>query len=136
MDNINKEYRETIDDINEQNNDYFKKIKEQNDDIENLKKEVRDNKKLTKDILDESGERINKFYQEKLKYYNELEYEIERNSKIIEKRDDLLYDISRHIRDDINKNEINKNVLERDVERLNNLNKEYLDKINNLNNKH
>ena len=86
--------------------------------------------------MDESGERINKFYQEKLKYYNELEYEIERNSKIIEKRDDLLYDIIRHIRDDINENEINKNVLDRDVERLNNLNKEYLDEINNLNKKY
>ena len=133
MDNIDKKYRETIDDINEQNNDYLKKIKEQNDDIEKLKKEVRDNKKLTKDILHESGERINKLYQEKLKYYNELEYKIERNSKIIEKRDDLLYDISRHIRDVINKNEINKNVLERDIEHLNNLNKKYLDKINNLN---
>ena len=71
-----------------------------------------------------------------MKYYNELEYEIERNSKIIEKRDDLLYDISRHIRDDINENEINKNVLERDVKRLNNLNKEYLDEINNLNKKY
>ena len=27
MDNINKKYRETIDDINEQNNDYLKKNK-------------------------------------------------------------------------------------------------------------
>ena len=123
MDNINKKYRKAIDDINEQNNDYLKTIEKQNDDIEKLKKEVRDNKKLTKDILDESGEKINKFYQEKLKYYNELEYEMERNSKIIEKRDNLLYDIARHIRDNINENEINKNVLERDVERLNNLNK-------------
>ena len=35
--------------------------------------EVIDNKKVTKDILDEAGKKINKFYQEKSMYYNELE---------------------------------------------------------------
>ena len=136
IDNINKKYKDTIDNINEQNNDYLKKIEEQNDDIEKLKKEVRDNKELTEDILYESGEKIDKFYKEKLKYYIELKYEIERNSKIIEERDNILYDISRHIRDNINENEINRNVLERDLERLINLNKEYLDEVNNLNKKY
>ena len=57
MNNISEKYKETIDYINEQNNDYLKKIEEQNDDIEKLKKEFRDNKNLTKDILDESGEK-------------------------------------------------------------------------------
>ena len=49
-----------------------------------------DNKKLTKGILDESGKKINKFYQERLKYFNEFRYELERNSRIIEQRDYLL----------------------------------------------
>ena len=120
IDNINKKYKDAIDNINEQNNDYLKKIEEQNDDIEKLKKEVRDNQELTEDILYESGEKIDKFYKEKLKYYNELKDKIERNSKIIEERDNILYDIARHIRDNINENEINRNVLEQDLERLNN----------------
>ena len=129
IDDANKKNKNIIDDINEKNNDYLKKIHEQNGYIEKLKKEVIDNKKLTKDILNESGEKINKFYQEKLKHYNELEYEIERNNKIIKKRDDLLYDIVRNARDNINENEINKNILERELKRLNDLNKEYLDII-------
>ena len=40
--------------------------------LKNYSYKVIDNKKLTKDILDESGKKINKFYQEKLKYHNEL----------------------------------------------------------------
>ena len=101
-----------------------------------MKKEVIANKKLTKDILDESGKKINKFYQERLKYFNEFRYELERNSRIIEERNDLLRDIIRHTGDDINENRTKINVLERDLERLNNLNQEYLDKINNLNQKY
>ena len=31
-----------------------------------------DNKKITKDILNDAGKKINKFYQEKSKYHNEL----------------------------------------------------------------
>ena len=83
----------------------LKKIKEQNDDIKKLKKELID-KKLTKDISDESGKKINKFYEEQLKYFNEFRYELERNSRIIEQRDDLLRDIVRHTEDDINENQI------------------------------
>ena len=136
IDNINKKYKDTIDNINKENNDYFKKIKEQNDDIKKLKKEIINNKKLTKDILDESGKKINKFYQERLKYFSEFRYELERNSGIIEKRDDLLRYIVRHTEDDINENQTKIDVLERDLERLNNLNQESLDKINNLNQKY
>ena len=95
-----------------------------------------DNKKLTKDMLDESGKKINKFYQERLKYFNEFRYELERNFRIIEKRDDLLRDIVRHTEDDINENQTKIDVLERDLERLNNVNQEYLNKINNLNQKY
>ena len=105
IDNINKRYKDTIDNINKENDGYLKKIKEQDDDIKKLKKEVIDNKKLTKDILDESGKKITKFYQERLKYFNELRYELERNSRIIEKRDDLLRDIVTHTEDDINENQ-------------------------------
>ena len=83
-------------------------------------------------MLDESGKSINKFYQEKLKYHNELKYELERNSKIIKQRDDIFKDIIRHTENDESKNQISIDVLNRDVERLNNLNEKYIDKINNL----
>ena len=33
-------------------------------------------------------------------YYNELEYELRRNSKIIKQRDDIFTDIVRHTRSD------------------------------------
>ena len=42
------------------------------DDRPDDRPDVRYNKKLTKDILDESGKKINKFYQERLKYFNEF----------------------------------------------------------------
>ena len=65
INNINKQHNDTINNINKKNDDYLKRIKKQNDDIEKLKKGVIDNKKITKDILDEAGKKINKFYQEK-----------------------------------------------------------------------
>ena len=63
INNINKQHNDTINNINF--DDYLKRIKKQNDDIEKLKKGVIENKKITKDILDEAGKKINKFYQEK-----------------------------------------------------------------------
>ena len=104
------------------------KIKEQNDDIEKLKKEVLDNKKITKDKLDETGKKINKFYQEKSMYHNELRHELEKNLKIKEQRDDIFRDIASHTRNDEGEKQINIDVLNRDIERLNNLNEEYLNK--------
>ena len=104
IDNINKKYKDTIDNINKEN-----------DDIKKLKKEVIDNKKLTKDILDESGKNINKFFQERLKYFNEFRYELERNSRIIEQRDDLLRNIVRHTEDDVNENQTKIDVLGQDL---------------------
>ena len=95
------------------NDDYLKKIKEQNDDIEKLKKETMDNKKITKDILNDAANRINKFYQEKSKYYNELKCEIERNSEIIKQRNDIFRDIDRQTRNDESEKQININVLNR-----------------------
>ena len=115
------------------NDDYLKKIKEQNDDIEKLKKETMDNKKITKDILNDAANRINKFYQEKSKYYNELKCEIERNSEIIKQRNDIFRDIDRQTRNNESEKQININVLNRDIERIINLNNEYIDKINYLN---
>ena len=107
----------------------LKKIKEQNNDIEKLKEEVIDNKKITKDILDEAGKKINKFYPEKSMYYNELEYELRRNSELIEQRDDTFRDIVRHTRSDQSKKQTTIDVLNRDIERLNNLNEEHLNKV-------
>ena len=128
INNINKQHNDTINNINKKNDDYLKKIKEQNDDIEKLKKEVIDNKKITKNILDEAGRNINKFYQEKSMYHNELKHELERNLKIIEQRDDIFRDIVGHTRKDESEKQINIDVLNRDIERLNNLNEEHLNK--------
>ena len=120
---------DAINSINKQNDDYLKKIKEQNDDIEKLKKETMDNKKITKDILNDAVKKINKFYQEKSKYHNELKYEIERNSEIIKQRNDIFREIARHTMNDESDKQISINVLNREIERLNNLNNEYIDKI-------
>ena len=86
INDINKQYEDTINNINKKN-DCLKKIEEQNDDIEKLKKETIDNKKITKYILDESGKRINKFYQERIKYFNDLNYELEKNSELLKKQE-------------------------------------------------
>ena len=61
-------------------------------------------------------------------YHNELKYELERNLKIIEQRDDNFSDIVRHTRDDESEKQINIDILNRDIERLNNLNEENLNK--------
>ena len=87
-----------------------------------------DNKKITKDILNDAGKKINKFYQEKSKYHNELKYEIERNSEIIKERNDIFREIARHTMSDESDKQININVLNQDIERLINLNNEYIDK--------
>ena len=140
INDINKQYKDTINNINEKNNDYLRKIKEQNDDIEKLKKEAIDNKKITKDILDETGKKINQFYQERLKYFNNLNYELEKNSELLKKireKESLINDYIMHIRDKTNEDRLEINVLNRDIERLNqdierlnNLDINYSDKIN------
>ena len=128
LNEINK-MNDTINSINEQNDTHFEKIKEQNDDIEKLKKETMDNKKITKDILNDAGKYINKFYQEKSKYHNELKYETERNSEIIKQRNDIFREIARYTINDESDKQISINVLNRNIERLINLNNEYIDKI-------
>ena len=88
-----------------------------------------DNKKITKDILNDARKKINKFYQEKSKYHNELKCEIERNSEIIKQKNDIFREIARHAINDESDKQISINVLNRDIERLINLNNEYIDKI-------
>ena len=61
-------------------------------------------------------------------HLNELKYELERNLKIIEQRDDIFRDIVRYTRDDEGKKQINIDVLNQDIERLNNLNEKHLNK--------
>ena len=61
-------------------------------------------------------------------YHNELKYELERNSEIIKQRDAIFRDIVRHTRDDESEKQISIDVLNRDIERLDNLNKEHLNK--------
>ena len=61
-------------------------------------------------------------------YHNELKHELERNLKIIEQRDDIFRDVVKHTRNDESQKQINIDVLNRHTERLNNLNKEHLNK--------
>ena len=62
-------------------------------------------------------------------YHNELKHELERNLEIIKKRDDIFKDIVRHTRSDESKKQTTIDVLNGDIERLNNLNEEYLNKV-------
>ena len=59
-------------------------------------------------------------------YHNELKHELKINLEIIKERDEIFNDIVRHIRNDESEKQINIDVLSRDIERLNNLNEEYL----------
>ena len=61
-------------------------------------------------------------------YYNELENELRKNSKLIEQRDNIFKDIVRHTRSDESEKQIIIDVLNRDIERLNNINEEHLNK--------
>ena len=61
-------------------------------------------------------------------YHNELKHELERNLEIIKEREYIFSDIIRHIRNDESEKQINIDVLNRDIERLNNLNEEHLNK--------
>ena len=61
-------------------------------------------------------------------YHNERKYELERNLEIIKQRDAIFRDIVRHTRDDESEKQISIDVLNRDIERLDNLNKEHLNK--------
>ena len=61
-------------------------------------------------------------------YHNELKHELERNLEIIKEIDYLFSDIVRHTKNDENEKQINIDVLNRDIERLNNLNDEHLNK--------
>ena len=62
-------------------------------------------------------------------YYNELKYELTKNSELIEERDDIFRDLVRHTRSDESEKQIVIDVLNRDIEHLNNLNKENLNKV-------
>ena len=61
-------------------------------------------------------------------YYNELKHELERNLEIIKERDDIFSDIARHTRSDDSEKQTTIDVLNRDIECLNNLNEEHLNK--------
>ena len=61
-------------------------------------------------------------------YHNELKHELERNLEIIKQRDDIFRDIVRHTRNDESEKQFNIDILNRDIERLNNLNEEHLNK--------
>ena len=61
-------------------------------------------------------------------HYNELKYELEKKLKIIEQRDNIFRDIIRHTRNDESEKQTIIDVLNPDIERLNNLNEEHLNK--------
>ena len=61
-------------------------------------------------------------------YHNELKHELEKKLKIIEQRDDIFRDIARHTGNYEGEKQTIIDVLNRDVQCLNNLNKEHLNK--------
>ena len=61
-------------------------------------------------------------------YYDELKYELKRNSNIIKQRDDIFRDIAMHTINDESEKQTIIDILNRDIERLNNLNEEHLNK--------
>ena len=61
-------------------------------------------------------------------YHNELKHELKKFLEIIKERDEIFSDIVRHTTNDESEKQININFLNRDIERLNNLNEEYLNK--------
>ena len=73
----------------------------------------------------------------RLKYLNELKLKIEENFKLLEKikiRNERLYDVVRHSRDDMNEKDTRINILNRDIDRLKNINQEYLNNTDRLKN--
>ena len=131
IEDINKQYENKQNNIKKQNDYYIKKIKQQNDDIEKLKKEVKDNKNLTKDVLDEAGKNINKIHQERLKYLYNFKLKLKENFNLLEEirtRNERFQ--ARNYRDNFNLKDIKINILNRDIIRLQNANQESLDAIN------
>ena len=61
-------------------------------------------------------------------YHNKPKHELKKNLEIIKERDEIFSDIARHTRNDEREKQINVDVLSRDIERLINLNEEYLNK--------
>ena len=73
----------------------------------------------------------------RLKYLNDLKLKIEENFKLLEKikiRNERLYDVVRHSRDDMNEKDTRINILNRDIDRLKNINQEYLNNTDRLKN--
>ena len=73
----------------------------------------------------------------RLKYLNELKLKIEENFKLLEKikiRNERLYDVVRHSRDDMNEKDTRINISNRDIDRLKNINQEYLNNTDRLKN--
>ena len=86
-----------------------------------MKKEVKDNKNLTKSVLNEAGKNINKIHQERLKYLCEFKLKLKENFNLLEEiqiRNERLQDIARNYRDNFKLKDIKINVLNRDIIRL------------------
>ena len=61
-------------------------------------------------------------------YHDQLKHELKKILEIIKERGEIFSDIVRHTINDESKKQININFLNRDIEHLNNLNEEYLNK--------
>ena len=81
-------------------------------------------------MLIDSGEKVNKFYEERLKYLNEPKYELERNSKLLKEIEEKNYLFKKY--ENLEKD--NKK-LSRDVELKQKNNISYIDMIFDLEHK-
>ena len=88
-----------IERININNEEHINKIKNQNDEILDLETKLRDNKLLTKEILDKAGKVISKFKKDSLKHRNSYIEELARSNDLYRQLGQVRDEYDQHTRD-------------------------------------
>ena len=117
---------------------YARLIANQNAVIKKLEKELIDRKNLTKDVMDQTGETINKNNKERLEYYDKYKNTLYDYMKVLERLNNDKNTYRREIgnlNNTINDERIRTNELRNEIQNLEDAEKEYLKTINELNDK-
>ena len=117
---------------------YARLIANQNAVIKKLEKELTDRKNLTKDIMDQTGETINKNNKERLEYYDKYKNTLYDYIKALDQLNNDKNTYGREIgnlNNTINDERIRTNELRNKIQNLEDAEKEYLKTINELNDK-
>ena len=121
------------------NGEYYARIiANQNSVIKKLEKELIDRKNLTKDIMDQTGETINKNNKEPLEYYDKYKNTLYDYIKALKQLNNDKNTYGREIgnlNNTINDERIRTNELRNKIQNLEDAEKEYLKTINELNDK-